>query len=645
MHDLVNDLANSVSEGFCLRMEGDKVQNNINEWIRYCSCSGGFLRGDEISLEPIYVCKQLRCFAQLQGYGRIGGQVETFSRFKHLRILTLKEVYTNTELSDGVRNLNCLRYLDLSGTEFGKLPDSICTMYNLQTLKLNGCHKLVQLPKDLYKLINLHYLDLSCTGISKLPDSICKVRSLQTLKLRGCGSLAELPPDLSNLINLRHLDLVGTCIREMPMNMGRMKYLQVLTRFCVGKQRGSNIKELGKLNYLRGRLEIFQLYNINDPMDAGEAKMKEKNYLNELTLGWSGNNEDLQNERSVLEALQPHISLKGLGIRNYGGTRFVDWMDAPYLPNLVSLWLYNCKYCFCLPPLGQLPCLNRLSIWGLKGIREIGSDFYGENLSIAPFPSLEYLEIEDMGELEEWKHFEGECFPRLKHMFIRSCPKLRKSLPLCLPCLECLEIRGCEGLELESFPMKDSSYPKLEVIILAGMTQLKSLHEDMHALFPCLRSLELKRCPQLQLVPQRGFPSSLIGIAIYDCPKLIDSRMCWGLHRLHSLKELEVGNHDFENAESFLEEQHLPPNLTSLILYGCSNLTKINNNGLLSLTSFKWLKIRDCPNLECLPEEGLPNSLSSIWISGNSPLLKQRYQKVDGPGWHKISHITDVRID
>ncbi|XP_054812041.1 putative disease resistance RPP13-like protein 1 [Prosopis cineraria] len=288
MHDLVNDLAKSVSGGFCLRMGIDQVQNEIIERIRYCSFSSFVDMDDEIPLKPIYESKQLRCFARLQeGSCDIGGKVEAemFSRFKHLRILGLKYVATITKLSDGISNLKHLRYLDLSDSGIKKLPGSICTMCNLQTLKLNGCDQIVKIPRDFYKLINLHYLDLSRTGISKLPNSICKVRSLQTLKLGGCGSLAKLPPDLPNLINLRHLDLVRTCIREMPMNMGRMKYLQVLTRFCVGKQRGSNIKELGKLNYLQGRLEIFQLDNINDPMDAGEANMKEKNYLNELTLG------------------------------------------------------------------------------------------------------------------------------------------------------------------------------------------------------------------------------------------------------------------------------------------------------------------------------------------------------------------------
>ncbi|XP_054778596.1 putative disease resistance RPP13-like protein 1 [Prosopis cineraria] len=175
MYDLVNDLAKSIFEGFCLRMECDKVQNNINEKIRYCSNSS-LAWGHEISLEPIYECEQLRCFAQLPQVELPIGIVEMFSRFKHLRISGLKCV--EIKLSDGICNLKHLHYLGLSHNRIEKLPNSICTMYNLQTLKLYYCSQIVELPQDLYKLINLHYLDLSCTGIRKLPDSICKVHSL-----------------------------------------------------------------------------------------------------------------------------------------------------------------------------------------------------------------------------------------------------------------------------------------------------------------------------------------------------------------------------------------------------------------------------------------------------------------------------------
>lgn len=464
MHDLVNDLAKSISEGFCLTIEDGKVQNT-NDRIRYCSYSGSVLR-NELLLESIYKCRQLHCFVRLAPSsvsikeGKNEGEV--LAGFTLLRILSLNSYHSITKLSDSISQLKYLRYLDFSRTKIVKLPDSVCTLCNLQTLKLNSCFALTELPVDIHKLINLHYLDLSQTQISKLPDSLCKLITLETLILQGCQSLVQLPPGLHNLINLRHLDLIWTSITEMPMNMGRLKHLQILTDFYVGRNSGSNISELGKLSNLQGCLEISQLENITDHMDVRKANMRDHKYLKKLKLQWTGDNDDSQIERLILEGFQPHVNLKKLFIRNYGGTRFADWIDAPFLPNLVSLVLRACKYCFLLPPLGQLPSLKSLEINGFHGIRKIGSEFYGDNLSIVPFSSLEYLKFEIMVEWEEWTPFEGECFPCLKEICIRSCPRLRKSLPTQIPCLEKLQIDGCEDLEIEPFPMKDFSCPKLE---------------------------------------------------------------------------------------------------------------------------------------------------------------------------------------
>ncbi|KAK4253812.1 hypothetical protein QN277_010439 [Acacia crassicarpa] len=646
MHDLVNDLAKSISEEFCQRIEGGKVQY-IHEKIRYLSYSAS-PDSSEILLERFHECKQLRCFVSLTrglpfSIKEDKDVGEMLSKFKYLRILSLRSVETTTKLGVRMNNSKHLRYLDLSDTRIEKLPGSTCRMYNLQTLKLCGCTQFVELPPDLDKLTNLHHLDLSKTKISRLPCSLCKLPNLQTLKLQACQSLVELPPGLHNLINLQHLDISWTSIREMPNNMGRLKHLQILTSFYVGKHNGSNLEELGKLVNLRGSLEISKLENINDPTYAREAYMNNKKYLYKLDLRWSGNNEDSQNERFTLEGLQPHVNLKELAIRNYGGTRFADWFGAPYLPNLVSVVLRACKYCFCLPPLGQLPSLKSVHISKLEGIKKIGLEFYGNNnLSCVPFPSLENLFIAEMLEWEEWMHLQGECFPCLKEIVIRNCPRLRKSLPPCLPCLEKLEIEQCGDLELESFPTKSFNTPKLESIYLSGLPHLKSLHEEMHTLLPYVQSLFLSRCSQLQSIPQNGLPLSLVQVQMHDCPKLITSRMNWGLHRLHSLQDFSIGE-NFENTESFPEEGLLPPNLKILRFVGCSNLVKLNGSGLLPLTSLQCLIIHNCPNLQCLPEGSLPRSLSYLIINGNCPFLRQQYQK-NGQERHTTSHIPWVCI-
>ncbi|KAM5554364.1 hypothetical protein ABKV19_022639 [Rosa sericea] len=62
------------------------------------------------------------------------------------------------------------------------------------------------------------------------------------------------------------------------------------------------------------------------------------------------------------------------------------------------------------------------------------------------------------------------------------------------------------------------------------------------------------------------------------------------------------------------------------------------------LNSLQTLIIFNCPALRCLPESGLPTSLSHLRING-CPLLQKRCQTETGEDWPKISHIPHLRID
>jgi len=159
-------------------------------------------------------------------------------------------------------------------------------------------------------------------------------------------------------------------------------------------------------------------------------------------------------------------------------------------------------------------------------------------------------------------------------------------------------------------------------------------------LFINLRDLQLYHCLELDSFPEGGLPSNLTELGIYKCPKLIGSREEWGLFQLNSLKQLYVGD-EFENVESFPEENLLPPTLTFLCLNKCSKLRIMNYKGFLQLKSLRFLFIYNYLSLESLPEEGLPNSLSTLSIR-NCPLIKEKYEKEGGERWHTISHIRDV---
>ncbi|CAJ2638907.1 unnamed protein product [Trifolium pratense] len=753
MHDLVNDLAKSVSGEFCMQIGGSRVEG-IPERTRHILLSSQLNCGDKL-LESICKCKGLRSLIVKRNTTTLISndvQRDLFSRLTCLRMLSFRRCGLS-ELVDEIGNLKLLRYLDLSHTQIKSLPDTICMLYNLQTLLLQGCHKLTELPSNFSKLINLRHL--------------------------------ELPFHYGG----------RPCIKKLPKNIGKLNKLQSLTYFIVEEQHGSNIKELEKLNHLHGRIHIKELGNVIDPADAVMAILKDKKYLEELYMDFYKNGREEMNESivernvSVLEALHPNSNLKRLTIVNYNGNSFPNWLRGSDLPNLVSLNLKRCTLCCHLPSLGQFSSLKELSIShcpelervppqhlpslqkleisdcnkleeclcleGFPLLKELYIRECPELKRIPPqhFPSLQKLEISDCNKLEEWLCLEGS--PLLKELYIRGCPELKRIPPQHLPSLQKLEISDCNKLEeclcLEGSPflkgvsiekcsklkraplpqylpslqilnicnceMLEASIPKgdsmiqlvlqrcdrilvngglssrLKRFVLSGnryvefsdeqnlvnCTDLEELRFDLRGfvvkrpsldlrcynslcllaikgwdssslpfslhLFTNLKYFHLYDCPQLESFPIGGLPSNLGSLGIFYCPKLIGSREEWGLFQLNSLRRFSVSD-EFENVESFPEENLLPPTLEYLSLYNCSKLRIMNNKGFLHLNSLKYLTIFNYPSLESLPEEGLQqlSSLRDLYIR-ECPLIREKYKKEGGERWDTISHIPKVKID
>ena len=124
-----------------------------------------------------------------------------------------------------------------------------------------------------------------------------------------------------------------------------------------------------------------------------------------------------------------------------------------------------------------------------------------------------------------------------------------------------------------------------------------------------------------------------------NCSKLIAS-LEGALGANTSLETLSIRKVD---VESFPDEGLLPPSLTSLWIYNCPNLKKLDYKGLCHLSFLEILLLYYCGSLQCLPEEGLPKSISTLEIFG-CPLLKQRCQQPEGEDWGKIAHIKNIRL-
>ncbi|KAJ9136044.1 hypothetical protein P3X46_033158 [Hevea brasiliensis] len=612
MHDLINELAKLVSEQICFRWEYGSDLSDINIRTRHLSFSHDIF-GKQLGIETV-ACDPQRFDASYEA--------------KHLRTL----ICVGGEIPYGGISVD------------NDVAHSLLSAFNrLRVLSLSWCTRLVELPKTIGLLKHLRYLDLSGTPFRRLPDTISSLYNLQTLILNKCRHLIELPTDIGKLVNLCDLEISDTeKLKEMPLHVGRLTKLQNLSDYVLGERSGSSIKELEKLHCLR-KQGIRNLQNVKDPQDALKANLKGKTQLRYLVLEWNGDTNDSSNERAVLEQLQPHTSVEYLLITGYGGTRFPDWVGVSSFSNIETLGLRGCKYCCSLPPVGQLRFLRVLSIEAFEELVSVGPEFYGNCTSKEkPFRSLEVLIFKDMPRWQEWVPYvdndDGVAFPLLQQLEIVYCPNLTQALPIHLPSLTELIILGCDKL-LVSFPiapairdiklrkMGENSGSKLreesglQSFCVVGLNFPNPLQEGilrMSNLFTPLGKIMIKCCDSLMFFPLELFPK-LKYLKIDTCENFESLCASEGpLGELISLTSLVICK--CPKFISFPKGGLPTPNLTRLFLRRV-NLKSLPECMYALLPSLEELKILECPELESFPEEDFPSKLELVQIDRCEKLI------------------------
>ncbi|KAL2335654.1 hypothetical protein Fmac_016867 [Flemingia macrophylla] len=621
MHDLLNDLAKYVCGDICFRLGVDKAEG-IPKTTRHFSID--FLSFDGFGSSYDITTKRLHTFIPTQRFTSWQCMIsihELFSKFKSLHVLSL-----------------------------------------------SGCATLIDVPETLGELKHLRLLNLSRTNIKILSNSTCLLYNLQILKLNFCHNLEELPSKLSKLTNLHCLEFVNTKVSNMPMHLGRLKNLRILSLFYVGKGSEFGIEQLGGLDLHEG-ISIGELDNIVNPSDALAASLKNKTHLAELELNWKSNHipADPWKENEVLENLQPSKHLTNFSIRNYCGTQIPSWLFDSSLSNVKFIQLVDCKYWLLLPPLGNLPFLEVLSIKGLDGIVSIGAEFYGSSSS--SFISLKKISISKMKEWEEWE-CQADAFPRLQVLSIRRCPKL-KELSEQLLHVKNVEISSCKRLSISRHFMEATSLERIghtesttslfiddclnvNIPMICCYHFLGTLHilrsysqtTFLLDLFPKLHSLRLSECNNLQIISQEQIHNNLKDLYISHCPQF-ESFPSEGLYApslgkfklkiLENLKSLPRDMHillpsltvleidDCPQVEMF-SDGGLPPNLKTMKLSSCFKLVPSLKGVLATNTSLEILSIENA-DLESFPDEGfLPLSLTSLRIIYWSNLKKLDYK-------------------
>ncbi|XP_058184485.1 putative disease resistance protein RGA4 isoform X5 [Rhododendron vialii] len=501
---------------------------------------------------------------------------------QHLSFVLREE----TELDISKENVGNLRTVFLRG-RFPKIKKKFKRIRALRLEK--SCAE--ELPSSICKSIHLRFLDISESSILKIPNCITKLYNLETLKLPN--SLKELPKDFLNLVSLRHVYIEDSNENRelMPKNIGQLTSLRTLPFFVVGNKSGQRIEELGSLSNLKGGLRVYDLQHVKDKEEATKAKMFEKASIQELKYHWDNDfGEFGNNHEDVLEGLKPHRNVKGLEIQNFGGRGLASWMskDACLLQNLVKIILKDCTLCEQVPALGHLSHLVKITINGLQNLKCIGPEFYGQSEEIncncsssegaaerEVFPALRVLRLFKMPQLKEWSNESSlpkmKLFPRLQKLYIKACPEL---------------------ISIPAFKGSNS-----------------------------LQELAISDCGELTCLPEGVLQSTLLGIDIRRCPKLITlhpiDKTEGAFNGLTSLQQLLI--YDCQELIT-LPEGVLQPAIQTIDIRRCPKLKTLKPideseaafNGSVAL---QQLLIYDCPELITLPACVLQPTLKEIDIN------------------------------
>ncbi|KAM0930283.1 hypothetical protein ACQ4PT_001032 [Festuca glaucescens] len=416
MHDLIHDVAQSVSVDECLTVDGSgplivsSSLSHVSIWTdsAYKKQQNGDIECNETFEKKITAIQKDDILRSLDSVMLVGAYDERLS-VMFAKIL---------------RQLQYVRVLRLSAMPFG--ADIL----------------LSSIPK----LIHLRYLELWSTSDAPkpLPEALCGLYHLQVLDVSHWSGLDGLPRRISNLVNLRYLIVPEESSEPLHLHskiarVGELKFLQELKEYSVQIESGFEISQLENLNEIRGSLRIFNLENVRKKDEASCARIKDKKHLRTLSLSWGRTSANPSFPKEVLEGLQPHDRLEHLHIINYIDAT-PSWLGQNFsLNNLESLYLHDCTGMEILPSFSELPFLEKLSLVGMSSLKEVKFDF-GCGTASRGSPSSE----EDMTDLNgsALTEFELSKCSSLTSVRRLSCMALTK-----LSIIDCVVLASIDGLQ------------------------------------------------------------------------------------------------------------------------------------------------------------------------------------------------------
>ncbi|TMW88390.1 hypothetical protein EJD97_018617 [Solanum chilense] len=699
MHDLVNDMAQIASLKLCIRLEENEGSHML-EQSRHMSYSMR-QNGEFEKLKPLSKSEQLRTLLHISYSYQLSTRAlhNILPRLTSLRALSLSSFAFLDLPEDLFIKLKLVRFLDLSLTKIKRLPDSICTLYNLETLLLS------YMPLHLSKLKSLQVLvgamfHIGGSGGLRMED-LGEVHNLGSCA-KDSQTERSILDGLRPYTSIKEVEISGYRGTKFPNWLADLSFLNLVKLVLWCCVDCDSLPALGQLSSLK-ILIIRSLHGITEVTEEFYGISSSKKPFNSL--------EKLE-FHNMLEWKQWHV----LGSGEFPKLEKVLIENCPELTgkfpeNLCSLTELKISGC---PQLN----LDRSQLEGMKKIVEISirdcNSVTSLPFSILP-SSLKRITISGCQKLKLVEPV-GYCNMFLQELILRDCDSIDLFLPrarrlrvehchnltrFLIPTeIERLHIFSCENIEKLSVAFGGTQMTSLHIV---NCEKLKWLPERMQELLPSLKQLALWNCPEIESFPQGGLPFNLQQLKINECTKLVNSRKEWCLQRLtelvirhdgsdeeiqhwelpSSIQRLEVSNLKTLSSQvlksltslqylrvesnipsSLVEQGGLPSSLSELHLYDhdelhslhlshltsiirlhisyCHNLQSLSESALPS--SLSELTIFKCPKLQSLPVKGMPSSLSKLTIS-LCPLLTPLLEFDKGEYWQNIAQIPIICID
>ncbi|WJX22365.1 hypothetical protein P8452_11678 [Trifolium repens] len=239
-------------------------------------------------------------------------------------------------------------------------------------------------------------------------------------------------------------------------------------------------------------------------------------------------------------------------------------------------------------------------------------------------------------------HENYDVFGRAKHLRTFFAISFRspsfnneKAPRIILSNLKCLRV-----LSFQSFPYLDALPDSIEVLKVEGTEVIESVFEAIAITLPrSLESLDITDCSSAMSFPGDCLPTSLKQLSITKCKYLnfpnqnhqheslqtlridgsCDSLSSLPLDNLPNLDRLQILN--CENIEH-LSASKILSNLVGIYIRCCTNLKSLPCHINTLLPKLQALSITDCPEMETVPEGGMPASLRTLHIENCEKLLR-----------------------